>query len=81
MLQVDNNYQKKINETVTNLETKNKLEEKNFKATPQDELVTRSFKIYDSINERLKLATKNSELNQQQLFNKLLHQALRDLGF
>ena len=35
----------------------------------------------DSINERLKLATKNSDLNQQQLFNSLLDKALMDLGW
>ncbi len=43
-----------------------------------DELKIRSFKIYESINERLKKATKNSYLNQQQLFNSLLDKALKD---
>ena len=81
LLQTNNNYQKKLNETVTKLDNKNNSVEKNFKPQPQDELITRSFKIYDSINERLKLATKNSELNQQKLFNKLLHQALQEIGF
>ena len=81
LLQINNNYQKKLNETVTKLDTKNNSVEKKFKTQPQDELITRSFKIYDSINERLKLATKNSELNQQQLFNKLLHQSLQEIGF
>lgn len=52
-----------------------------YKPRKDDELMTRSFKIYDSINERLKLATKNSDLNQQQLFNSLLDKALRDLGW
>lgn len=52
-----------------------------YKPRKNDELMTRSFKIYDSINERLKLATKNSDLNQQQLFNSLLDKALMDLGW
>lgn len=46
-----------------------------------DKLVTRSFKIYDKINDRLKQATKESDLTQQQLFNALLDKALRELGF
>lgn len=52
-----------------------------YKPRNDDELMTRSFKIYDSINERLKSATKNSDLNQQQLFNSLLDKALMDLGW
>lgn len=46
-----------------------------------DELKIRSFKIYESINERLKKATKNSYLNQQQLFNSLLDKALKEFGW
>lgn len=46
-----------------------------------DKLVTRSFKIYDKINDRLKQATKESDLTQQQLFNALLDKALRELGY
>lgn len=46
-----------------------------------DKLVTRSFKIYEKINDRLKQATKESDLTQQQLFNALLDKALRELGF
>lgn len=52
-----------------------------YKPTKNDELITRSFKIYDSINERLKLATKSSDLNQQQLFNAIIDKGLRELGF
>lgn len=47
----------------------------------EDELVSRSFRIYNNINERLKLATKNSDMNQQQLFNALLDKGLKELGF
>lgn len=46
-----------------------------------DKLVTRSFKIYEKINDRLKQATKESDLTQQQLFNSLLDKALRELGY
>ena len=46
-----------------------------------DKLVTRSFKIYDTINDRLKQATKESDLTQQQIFNSLLDKALRELGY
>lgn len=46
-----------------------------------DKLVTRSFKIYEKINDRLKLATKESDLTQQQLFNAILDKGLRELGF
>ncbi len=52
-----------------------------FRARANDELKIRSFKIYDSINERLKLATQNSDFNQQQLFNSLLDKALKDIGW
>jgi len=81
LLQNNNEYQKKLNETVTKLATEQVVEEKKLKVNPNDELMIRSFKIYGSVNERLKLATKNSELNQQQLFNSLLHQALQSIGF
>lgn len=47
----------------------------------EDELVSRSFRIYNNINERLKLATKNSDMNQQQLFNALLDKGLKELGY
>lgn len=46
-----------------------------------DKLVTRSFKIYDTINDRLKQATKESDLTQQQIFNAILDKGLRELGF
>ena len=46
-----------------------------------DKLVTRSFKIYEKINDRLKLATKESDLTQQQIFNAILDKGLRELGF
>ena len=46
-----------------------------------DKLVTRSFKIYEKINDRLKQATKESDLTQQQIFNSLLDKALRELGY
>lgn len=46
-----------------------------------DKLVTRSFKIYEKINDRLKQATKESDLTQQQLFNAILDKGLRELGF
>lgn len=65
-------------------ETKVTLDEtglKLFKPEKGDELMTRSFKIYDSINERLKEATKNSDYNQQQLFNSLLDKALIESGY
>lgn len=52
---------------------------KAFEPKSSDELITRSFKIYESINERLKKATKNSYLNQQQLLNSLLDKALREI--
>lgn len=51
-----------------------------FKPLKGDELTTRSFKIYESINDRLKEATKNSDYNQQQIFNSLLDKALREIG-
>lgn len=51
-----------------------------FKPLKDDELTTRSFKIYESINDRLKEATKNSDYNQQQIFNSLLDKALREIG-
>lgn len=46
-----------------------------------DKLVTRSFKIYEKINDRLKQATKESDLTQQQIFNAILDKGLRELGF
>ena len=46
----------------------------------EDELISRSFRIYHNINERLKQATKSSDMNQQQLFNALLDKGLRELG-
>lgn len=77
--QANNNF---MLELVTNKVTNIKCDEVNlYKATKDDELITRSFKIYDSINERLKLATRSSDLNQQQLFNALMDKALRELGF
>lgn len=47
----------------------------------EDELISRSFRIYHNINERLKIATKGSEMNQQQLFNALLDKGLKELGY
>lgn len=47
----------------------------------EDELISRSFRIYNNINERLKIATKGSEMNQQQLFNALLDKGLKELGY
>lgn len=47
----------------------------------EDELISRSFRIYHNINERLKQATKSSDMNQQQLFNALLDKGLKELGY
>lgn len=47
----------------------------------EDELISRSFRIYHNINERLKQATKTSDMNQQQLFNALLDKGLKELGY
>ena len=47
----------------------------------EDELISRSFRIYHNINERLKQATKSSDMNQQQLFNTLLDKGLKELGY
>lgn len=86
LMQTSVNYQREHNEFMLQLVTDKVTtiehdEVRLYKALKGDELVTRSFKIYDSINERLKLATKNSDMNQQQLFNALMDKALRELGF
>ena len=47
----------------------------------EDELISRSFRIYHNINERLKQATKSSDMNQQQLFNALLDKGLKELSY
>lgn len=86
LMQMSVNYQRECNEfmlqMISNKSTS--IEQSDirlYKTLSNDELITRSFKIYDSINERLKLATKSSDLNQQQLFNALLDKGLKDLGF
>lgn len=85
LMQMSLNYQRECNEFMLQLVTDKVTtiehdEVSLYKVLKGDKLVTRSFKIYDSINERLKLATKSSDLNQQQLFNALLDKGLKDLG-
>lgn len=81
---ITNNFMLQIADDVSLIKESSSIvrdsELKAFEPRYDDELMTRSFKIYDSINERLKKATKNSYLNQQQLFNSLLDKALRDMG-
>lgn len=86
LMQISVNYQRECNEfmlqMISNKSTS--IEQSDirlYKTLSNDELITRSFKIYDSINERLKLATKSSDLNQQQLFNMLLDKALKKIGW
>lgn len=86
LMQMSVNYQRECNEfmlqMISNKSTS--IEQSDirlYKTLSNDELITRSFKIYDSINERLKLATKSSDLNQQQLFNMLMDKALKDIGW
>nr|CDL65951.1 unnamed protein product [uncultured bacterium] len=86
LMQISVNYQRECNEfmlqMISNKSTS--IEQSDirlYKTLSNDELITRSFKIYDSINERLKLATKSSDLNQQQLFNMLLDKALKEIGW
>lgn len=86
LMQTSVDYQRENNEFMLQLVTDKVTtieydEVRLYKTLKGDKLVTRSFKIYDSINERLKLATKSSDLNQQQLFNTLIDKALRELGF
>lgn len=86
LMQTSVDYQRENNEFMLQLVTDKVTtieydEVRLYKTLKGDKLVTRSFKIYDSINERLKLATKSSDLNQQQLFNALLDKGLKDLGF
>lgn len=86
LMQMSLNYQQEHNEFMLQLVTDKVTtiehdEVSLYKVLKGDKLVTRSFKIYDSINERLKLATKSSDMNQQQLFNALLDKGLKDLGF
>ena len=85
LMQTSVNYQREHNELmlrlladkVTIVESE---EFKLYKTLTNDKLITRSFKIYESINERLKRATKNSAMNQQQLFNAIFDKGLRELG-
>lgn len=85
LMQTSVNYQREHNELMLQLVTDKvtiveREEFRLYKTLTNDKLITRSFKIYESINERLKRATKNSDMNQQQLFNSLLDKALRDIG-